>query len=97
MWFCGIMVHKKVNSSLRACEQALLFGRAKRVSRERAPRSREALPNTRACSQARLIQIVQVSVILKVPFFSLGDKSRLFMTDDCNSNNTLLTPGVKTT
>ena len=30
-----------------ACEQALLFGRAKRVSRERAAR-----PNRRACSQA---------------------------------------------
>ena len=40
-----------------ACEQALLFGRAKRVSRERASerRSREARfarPNRRACSQA---------------------------------------------
>ena len=46
-----------------ACEQALLFGRVKRVSRERAserrsregPRSREAhfaYPNRRACSQA---------------------------------------------
>ena len=30
-----------------ACEQTLLFGRAKRVSRERAAR-----PNRRACSQA---------------------------------------------
>ena len=41
--------------------------------------------------------MVQVSVILKVPlFFSFGDKSRLFMTEDCNSNNTLLTPGVTT-
>ena len=43
-----------------ACEQALLFGRAKRVSRERArgrgpslARSREARPNRRACSQAK--------------------------------------------
>ena len=45
-----------------ACEQALLFGRVKRVSRERASeqrshegRSREAhfaCPNRRACSQA---------------------------------------------
>ena len=40
-----------------ACEQTLLFGRAKRVSRERASerRSREgplARPNRRACSQA---------------------------------------------
>ena len=50
-----------------ACEQALLFGRAKRVSREHASerqgregqrkgpslaRSREARPNRRACSQA---------------------------------------------
>ena len=32
-----------------ACEQALLFGRVKRVSRERA---RFACPNRRACSQA---------------------------------------------
>ena len=40
--------------------------------------------------------MVQVSVILKVPFFSLGDKSRFFMTEDCNSNNTLLTQGVTT-
>ena len=30
-----------------ACEQALLFGQAKRVSRERTAR-----PNTRACTQA---------------------------------------------
>ena len=29
-------------------------------------------------------------------FFSFGDKSRFFMTEDCNSNNTLLTPGVTT-
>ena len=29
-------------------------------------------------------------------FFSLGDKSRLFMTEDCNSNNTLLTPLLTT-
>ena len=46
-----------------ACEQALLFGRVKRVSRERASkrgsregRSREACfacPNRRACSQAK--------------------------------------------
>ena len=41
-----------------ACEQALLFGRVKRVSRERGPslvRSREArfaCPNRGACSQA---------------------------------------------
>ena len=41
-----------------ACEQAFLFGRVKRVSRERGPslaRSREArfaCPNRRACSQA---------------------------------------------
>ena len=44
-----------------ACEQALLFGRAKRVSREHASerrsregqaRSREARPNRRACSHA---------------------------------------------
>ena len=27
-------------------------------------------------------------------FFSFGDKSRLFITEDCNSKNTLLTPGV---
>ena len=39
---------------------------------------------------------MQVSVSLKVPFFSFGDKSCLFMNEDCNSNNTLLTPGVKT-
>ena len=42
--------------------------------------------------------MVQVSVILKVPlFFSFCDKSRLFMTEDSNSKNTLLTPGVKNT
>ena len=47
-----------------ACEQALLFGRAKRVSREHASerrsregqaRSREARPNRRACSHARYV------------------------------------------
>ena len=32
-----------------ACEQALLFGRVKRVSRERA------CPNRRACSQAKMV------------------------------------------
>ena len=47
-----------------ACEQALLFGRAKRVSREHASerrsregqaRSREARPNRRACLHARYV------------------------------------------
>ena len=53
-----------VNKKHLACEQALLFGRVKRVSRERASerrsregqRSREArfaCPNRRACSQAK--------------------------------------------
>ena len=43
-----------------ACEQALLFGQAKRASRERAsegPRKGETRftrPNRRTCSQARL-------------------------------------------
>ena len=42
--------------------------------------------------------MVQVSVILKVPlFFSFCDKSRLVMTEDSNSKNTLLTPGVTNT
>ena len=45
-----------LDNSRLACEQALLFGRVKRVSRERASerRSREArfaCPNRRACSQ----------------------------------------------
>ena len=45
-----------------ACEQALLFGRAKRASRERVlarTRSRETRftrPNRRACSQAKLFK-----------------------------------------
>ena len=55
MFACGSWLHL-------ACEQALLFGRARRVSRKRASkrrspslaRSREARPNRRACSQARL-------------------------------------------
>ena len=42
--------------ALLACEQALLFGRVKRVSRERPserlPRGCFACPNRRACSQA---------------------------------------------
>ena len=29
-------------------------------------------------------------------FLSFDDKSRFFMTEDCNSNNTLLTQGVTT-
>ena len=41
-----------------ACEQALLFGRVKRVSRERASERRSeahfAYPNRRACSQANI-------------------------------------------
>ena len=48
-----------MESGAIACEQALLFGRVKRVSRERASaplaRSREAhfaYPNRRDCSQA---------------------------------------------
>ena len=50
-----------------ACEQALLFGRVKRVSREHGgpslARSREArfaCPNRRACSQAN----VEIGAIL---------------------------------
>ena len=54
----------EVSRGTLACEQALLFGRAKRVSRERASegrsregpslvRSREARPNRRACSYAK--------------------------------------------
>ena len=35
-----------------ACEQALLFGRTQRASRERASETRFARPNRRVCSQA---------------------------------------------
>ena len=37
-----------------ACEQALLFGQAKRASRERASEARLFRPNRRACSQAKI-------------------------------------------
>ena len=58
-------VHTCVMEINVACKQALLFGRVKRVSRERAnegrglslARSREvrfACPNRRACSQAKV-------------------------------------------
>ena len=59
-----------------ACEQALLFGRVKRVSRERASerrsherRSREALfacPNRKACSQASIVDESKCPVVLFV-------------------------------
>ena len=52
--FCSPTFDRKRANSQRArvaCEQALLFGRVKRVSRERASERRS--PNTRACSQAR--------------------------------------------
>ena len=58
-----------------ACEQALLLGRVKRVSRERASdrRSREgprplaahfAYPNRRACSQARVNVVLNRTVVV---------------------------------
>ena len=58
-WWIGFQDNKNL-SSLRhtwvACEQALLFGRAKRASRERSLahscETRFARPNRRACSQA---------------------------------------------
>ena len=53
-------------SRVIACEQALLFGRVKRVSRERPSfaRSREArfaCPNRRACSQASRVKDVEIT------------------------------------
>ena len=52
--FCSPTFDRKRANSQRArvaCEQALLFGRVKRVSRESASERRS--PNRRACSQAR--------------------------------------------
>ena len=57
-WPQKTLINLSDSSHNVACEQALLFGRAKRASRERAsegPRTREtrfAHPNRRACSQA---------------------------------------------
>ena len=56
-----------------ACEQALLFGRAKRVSRERAS---EARPNRRACSQAmKKVGLIQV-IGARLPEVDLGKDTR---------------------
>ena len=72
-----------------ACEQALLFGRVKPVSRERASerRSREgrscearfACPNRRACSQATGWMICRLSVLLcMVSNFAVSIRHQLF-------------------
>ena len=58
-----------------ACDQALLFGRVKRVSRERASerRSREArfaCPNRRACSQATKNLITTESRLISTKIIS---------------------------
>ena len=60
----SLLCYGNCSWKILACEQALLFGRAKRASREREnARSRETRfprPNRRACSQARktLVSII---------------------------------------
>ena len=50
-----LLIRNAFYTSIRvACEQVLLFGRVKRVSRERASETRFACPNRRACSQATI-------------------------------------------
>ena len=67
----------RITGIIIACEQALLFGQAKRASRERASegprllrslaRSRETRftrPNRRACLQARIIIVTRTIIII---------------------------------